>query len=801
MCIELVLSQQNLQIKDKATNLPLQHVELLSDENVLLGTSNENGFVSVPEGIDLIFIEHPGFPAQSFSLTAAQKIILLDSDLVNLKTIEVVANDDKSLNLIRKVIENQKINSPKALKNYQYNSYTKLWMDAQGDSIDYLAIPKTSSDSAQNNTKKLLEKSMLFLSERAITHLYDSKLGVKNVVEAARISGLKTPLYELIALQPISTEFNDNEFDFFFRKFTNPLSKAGLRTYNYIITDTLILDNRTVVQVSFNSKKKEKKSLYGYAEIDLASYALSKFYAENQTKAGSDTYIEMVYSPYKNVWIPARQIFKIEAENLSYVSRQDSITPQGEKVDKIINKKAKTWLNSHTSFTEFKSPITLDSDVFKGHENEVNKEAFKNFNEKIAQFRADSLSKREFTTYLKIDSIGKEQNVDRSIKLFRILSQQGWLNLGKVDYYLPDVLQFNDYEDYRFGLNLRTNTDFSQKFGLNARTYYGLTDRVLKYGFGGWMRINSNMNSEIFVDFSDDITSSGRFEQPNFNLLNVLNYRTEQASDYLFIDKVTAKFGYRQDLFRNINIEVSLNTSKERSLFPYQFQGNTQDKSYRINTIQAALRYAPKEHHIQTPMGKFTFKSDLPTYYLNMEHGLNLFSEETDFTRIEFSTNQRLNIFNTSTLLNLRLGKVFGEVPLWHYFDNLGRARNKEGFWQRARIGGSQIFETMPQGEFISDQYAFASIKQRMWNVKLVKNKNIPVHVVYKLGYGSLDNGDHHSGINFQEMNKVYQEAGLEINNLFLKVFGLGLYYRFGAYNQDDFENDFSLKATFNFGI
>src|SRR5690606_21201172 len=130
-----------------------------------------------------------------------------------------------------------------------------------------------------------------------------------------------------------------------------------------------------------------------------------------------------------------------------------------------------TWLNSHTSFTEFKSPITLDSDVFKGHENEVNKEAFKNFNEKIAQFRADSLSKREFTTYLKIDSIGKEQNVDRSIKLFRILSQQGWLNLGKVDYYLPDVLQFNDYEDYRFGLNLRTNTDFSQKFGLNARTF------------------------------------------------------------------------------------------------------------------------------------------------------------------------------------------------------------------------------------------------------------------------------------------------------------------------------------------
>ncbi len=796
-----IFGQHTFVIKDKASDQVLDQVKIYNQNRDLLSISNSDGVFMLNNKQELIYVEHPGFPSQSFQLPVEQNIIYLDSDLVNLRDIQIIANDDRSLKLIKKVIENQKINNPKSLKNYKYNSYTKLWADGQGDSIVYIANPKTAQDSSQNKAKKLLENSMLFISERAISHYYDNKMGSKNKVEAARISGLRTPLYELIALQPISTEFNEDEFNFFFRKFINPLSLAGLKAYNYIITDSIQQDGRSLVEVNFNTKKKQKQSLHGYALIDLESFALSKFYAENKTKAGSYTYIEMIYEPYKNVWIPSRQVFKIDADNLSYNVKKDSINEKGEKVEYNLNKKAKSWLNSHTTFSNFEAPVELDAHIFKGYENEVDKKAFTEFNENIGSYRESILNEREANTYVKIDSIGKAQNVDRNIQLLRVISQQAWLNFGVLDVYLLDLLQFNDYEDYRLGLNIRTSHKFSQKFGLNARTFYGTTDKVVKYGLGAWLKVNHNNDAEVYVDYSDDIASAARFSHPNLNLLNTLNERAEQSSDYLFIDKINSQMGYRQDFFRNLKFDLSFNIAREKSLFEYSFKDNSMDKTYKSNTLRAAIRFAPKEESIQTPMGKFTLKAGLPTYYLKVERGLSFLDGETDFTRLEFSTNQKLDIFKTSTLINLRMGKVFGEVPIWHYFGGLGRGRNKEQFWQRARMGGSQIFETMSQGEFISDQFVFGSIKQPVLNLKLIKDKNIPIHMLYKLGYGSLDKKENHSGLIFNEMDQVYQEVGLEINNLVMKVFGLGLYYRLGAYNTGIFEDDFSVKAVFNFGI
>lgn len=796
----IVFAQQSLQVLDDTTQLPISQVALRDLDHRVLSLTDDNGFVEISEDISEIYIDHPGYFPQNYELPVADNKIYLSNELIQLKDLQIIANDEKSLNLIRKVIENQRKNNPKSLPNYRYTSHAKFWADTHADSIEYIPQPMSKEDSAQNEFKQLLEESMMFLSERAITHYYDQKHGTKNKVEAARISGLQSPLYEVMALQPISTEFNEDEFNFFFRKFTNPLSNAGLKSYNYIITDTIQVGNRTFVEVSFNAKSSEKNALHGFVEIDLASYTLSKFYAENQNKSGTETYVEMIYAPFQNVWIPKRQIFKLEAENVSHTSRQDSIAPNGEIIENKVRKKSKSWINSYTTYSNFESPVDLDKDIFKGYSFEVGKNAFKDFENRIDDFRQETLSEREQNTYLKIDSIGKAQKIDRSIKLIRLITQQGWLNFNKVDFYVPDVLQINDYEGYRIGLNFRTSHDFSQKIGFNARTYYGTEDKVFKFGLGAWYHLNPNNSSQIFIDYSDDITSSGRFTHPSMNLFHVLNHRKEQTSNYLYIDKVHSKIGYRQDLFENLNIELSFNSAKERNLFPYQFQENPLDKTYQSNSFQAAFRYAPKERGIQTPMGKVSFNAGFPIYYFSIDQGMDIFSGENEFTRMEFNMNQSWNIFQSPTYFNLRMGKVFGEVPIWHYFDGPGRARNKADFWQRARVGGSQIFETMTQGEFISDQFVMVSLKQRLVNLKVSEQKRIPFHLVYKVAYGDMDSIENHQLLNFQTMDQVYQEAGLEVGSLFGKMLGLGFYYRFGAYHLNDFEKDFSAKLIINFG-
>ncbi|MDO5654505.1 MAG: DUF5686 family protein [Flavobacteriaceae bacterium] len=791
--------QQILRIFDKTTEIPLSEVDLKDADDNSLGISDKNGYVSVFEGIREIYIDHPGYPPQYFSLPVLDNIIYLEQELVSLRRLEIMANDKNALNLVKKVIDNQSINSPKSLANYSIKSYTKFWADAEADSIAYISNPKTKSDSAQNRSKKLLQNSMLFLSERAISHYFDRKSGEKNIVEAAKVSGIRTPMYEFVAMQPISVEFNQKEFDFFFRKFPNPFSRQGMKSYNFIVTDTLERDNRKWIELNFNSKKEEKRVLRGTAWIDASSFALSRFYAENVTSSGSDTYIEVVYKPMHGVWVPDYQIFKLEGDNVNTAYYRDSIGADGVKTQIKVNKKTRSRTIVNTSFSDFQTPVNIDPKILKGLDTEVPRKAFTDFENRIQEFRNEELQVRELTTYIKIDSIGEASKIDRYVKLFRVISQEGWLNLGHIDWDLKELYSGNAYEDFRFGVALRTSQQFHPRLSINSRLYYGTMDKKFKYGIGAEYLLNSTQMGKVFVDYSDDISPMGRFRNPIYTFGEAYTWLAEQASNPYFVDEQRITIGYEQDLLKKTTFRLSAYQTPQTPLFEYHFGQDEMGATYELTGLQLAFRYAPKEESVSSPLGKFRIKRDLPIYKLLIDQGLSGFGGNQEFTRLDFSANFSWSIFSEPTYLNLRAGKVFGEVPLWNYFDGGGKSRDKSGFWQRVRFGGTQIFETMIPGEFISDQYAFLSLKQKFWSIRASKDFRIPLTAVYKIGLGDFSHPELHSGLNFKTMNQPYQEAGIEIDNIFLRFFGIGIYYRMGAYQLEEFDRNIAVKVLFNF--
>ena len=797
-CALLLTAQQKVQILDKQTGFPVPSVEVKSLNDQLLSVSDQNGFFDLKNDTGEIFIDHPGYPPQFFSVSDETKQIFLLQDMVNLRTLEIKSNDDKSLNLVRKVIANQAQNSPKSRENYRLKSYTKLWADADSDSIQFIPNPKTKADSAQNKSKELLTNSMFFLSERAITHYYDRRKGEKNVVEAAKISGLQTPMYELVALQPISVEFNQNEFDFFFRKFPNPFSRGGMKSYNFIIADTLTQNGRQMILLNFNSKKEKKRSLHGTALIDAQTFALSRFHAENQTQLGSDAYIEVLYRPKKNVWIPEYQTVRIESDNVRTHVYRDSITPEGEKVQQKIERKSRSWMNIDTRFSGFESPTELGEDLFQGLANEVPRQAFTDFDNRIQEFRTEDLNLRESETYITIDSIGKAEKVDRMVKIFRILSSEGWLSLGPIDFDLKEIYSGNAWEDFRFGISTRTNHKFHPKLSLNGRVYYGTRDNAFKYGAGAEYMLFPERQGKVFVDYSDDIAPAGRFKHPVYTFEEAFMWFSEQSANPFFVDENRFSGGYQQDFFENLTARLTLSQTPQTAMFDYSFDGNAIDTEYGLTNLQLAVRYAPQEASVVSPIGKFRIKRSKPVYKLLIDQGLSVFGGEQEFTRVNLNADFAWNFFSKPTFFNLRAGKVFGDVPVWNYFDGGGKSRIHDGFWQRMRFGGTQIFETMMPGEFISDQYAFISAKQQFINLKFSKNYSIPVSAVYKIGMGSFENFDLHDGLNFNELNKPYQEAGLEFSGILMNLVGIGVYYRLGAYQFDQFDRNLSVKAVLN---
>lgn len=65
------------------------------------------------------------------------------------------------------------------------------------------------------------------------------------------------------------------------------------------------------------------------------------------------------------------------------------------------------------------------------------------------------------------------------------------------------------------------------------------------------------------------------------------------------------------------------------------------------------------------------------------------------------------------------------------------------------------------------------------------------------MAIGSMQDIDRHKYIDFSTLTKGYSEAEFEINNL-LFPFGLSFTYRYGAYHLPKFEDNVSIKFTFN---
>ena len=110
----------------------------------------------------------------------------------------------------------QKEKQHKNLKTYEYKSYSKFLVTASTDSMPFILMPQNQRDSAYNEVRQLLDESHIMLGERAMDHKFSDQFGNKNTVKATRVSGTRLPMYEFMAIQPLTTSFDDDKINLFF---------------------------------------------------------------------------------------------------------------------------------------------------------------------------------------------------------------------------------------------------------------------------------------------------------------------------------------------------------------------------------------------------------------------------------------------------------------------------------------------------------------------------------------------------------------------------------------------------------
>lgn len=793
-----IFSQTKLIVMDGfMEDQPMENVSVLSEDNKELGKTNAKGIFVIPAANNTVTLQFDGYKSKKIFAYGKDLTIMLQPMMVELSSAEITNDDSEARRIIKQVIQNKKKNSIENLKTYQYKSYSKFLVTANKDSLPYIMDPRNEEDSSYNNVRKLLDESHLMLGERAMDHKFSTQYGGKNVVKATRISGTKIPVYEFIAMQPISHNFDDEKIDFFFKQFMNPISQSGLQEYRYRISDEETLEGRDMVVIAFFPQKRveNKQQIKGYLWIDKNTKALAKFYAENLSDK-SIAELEMDWTRIKDYWFPLQQRYRMDGGNISYPSVKDSIAPDGKIVLDTIKKKEKVWLHLTTTFKDVETPKEFDAKEFRGYTNEIDLNTMDDWDGTLEAYRDNSLTDQERNTYVKIDSIGQEYNMDRNIRLLRIVSSGGKYSIGKFDWDLTKLFNYNDYEGFRIGLGGNTNYKLSEDFSLNGYLAYGFRDEKFKFGAGTDFFVNKPYSGKLFTKYAQDVEASGR--NPivlQNNYLKFLNGNLNNIYNDFFYSYKKATVGYEQDIFQNLTFQFTANYNEQTPEFNYGYQDKLPNEKYISFDTQLALRWAPKDQNVRTPYGKVTIKSGMPVFYLTTSQGWNVFNADVTPTKLDFTYLDNFRTYFGETNLQVRTGAVFGDAPIMNLFEGMGNAKRGDQIFKHFGLAGFNNFETMLPGEFYSDKYFSFQVGHKFAGFKFMKREVFP-EFIYRGLIGDMKNKDEHQFINFQTPDKYYQEAGIEFNQLIYGIFGVGTYYRFGAYGHDTFDQNFFLKLT-----
>ncbi len=470
-------------------------------------------------------------------------------------------SDPKALEILKKVNQMFRENSPKTLDSYSYKSYEKISLDIDEDSISQynkffeetgMFREKRKKDSLNNiSARKIFSKSKLFLWERAQEFLYSRQYGEKINILDNRISGLKQPIYEMIALQQSNRD-----------KLPDQLKQENRGLYRFFLTDTLEMDGRKNFVIRFrevNFKNPDKKRKYnGAIYVDTETYGVKKI--ENFSKNKNDGIITSTWIFFHNRWFLAHETVKLKMSNMKL--EEEDAQHSDEKPDRNKKQTFGTYAFLTSRYFDYQSPAENSPEDFKGYTFSV-----KNIRgNTLDRYRTDPLTEREKNTYKTIDSLGRRYNIDSKAQILSGLLN-GQIRVGAVDFAVDEIVNYNLYEGFRVGLKAKLNENFSPYFSPDYTFAYGFKDDKWKYRIGLDMKTTLEKDSYFRVEYYDDVTASGEFSRRLWNFkMRMANYGNNLNNDRYYHYR-GASVSYLNDVTNGLTLVFAARRNLEEALF------------------------------------------------------------------------------------------------------------------------------------------------------------------------------------------------------------------------------------------
>jgi len=782
--------------------------------------TNDNGrfYLESENTYDTLVISFVGYETQEIQLDKKViydlNVVLADGtqalDEVVVYTGRQSKKNNPAIDILRNIWAKKRENGVRKYKSYTYDKYEKIEFDL--NTIDSALIKSKVFKGLEFifqdlDTSRITGKTYLpiFLNEVYSKIHGDNRFNLeKEEVQGNKSSGFGGNQAITAFIEDLYTDYNiyDNYLKFFDKSFTSPLSKTGIDTYNYVLSDSTFIDDKWCYNIIYYPRRNNELTFKGDFWVNDSTFAIKKINLE-VTKSANINWIKEVY---------IEQEFEVVSDSVFLLKRDYMLS------DFAFSKKEESkglYGKRTTVFDNYRFDIDRPEKFYKTVSDPYDPRVFERDSVFWRNARLEQLNKDESGIFTLLDTLQTVPKFNTFYNIASILAS-GYVEIDKWNLDIGDLYStfgFNDAEGIRLRAGARTFFNQNDQWRVEGYGAYGFTDRRFKHGISGKFMLDRKNRLILSGGHRRDVEQLGISLTSTNDVLGrsiassaLVTVGNNNRLTNINLGVATVEI----EPVRNFRISVGGSFRTLRSALPDDFSLDYIDataptgisseiKQFDVNTT---LVYTPGKNTIGYGVERYDVNENYSTLLLNYSVGVEGFLEsDFDYRRLQFSYTQPWQLGGLGRLTStVELGKTFGEVPLGLL----------------SVIPGNQtlfsIYNTFPNldfYEFVTDTYATLHLEHnfngRIFSrIPLFRKLNLREIFGFRAAWGSISEENIALSLPtniplLAPNTKPYFEYSFGIGNI-LKIFRIDFNFR-GNYLDAPNARPFGVTGSFGFSF
>lgn len=799
-------------VDEKNEPIAFANVILKGSKEGVITDDNGNFYFESEGNYELLIVSFVGYDSVQIKLAPGLnkdlKIVLksgVSLDEVTVYTGKTSKKNNPAIDILRKIWERRRKNGLKMFKQYQYDKYEKVEFDL--NTIDSAFMKNKVFKGMefvfkQIDTSKISGKSFLpiFINE-TLSQVYGDNPSkkVKEITTANKNSGLGSGEGVNTFIKDLYADYDiyNNYLKFFDKDFVSPLSRTGINVYNYVLADSMYIDNKWCYNIIYYPRRKNELTFKGDFWVNDSTFAVKKINLE-ASKSANINWVKEIY---------IEQEFEVMNDSVFLLTRDymmsDFSFSKKEEAKGVYGKRTTLYKNH-----QFDQP--KDDKFYKQEVNFYDNSVYNKSDEFWEENRFENLNKNEAGIYKMLDTLKEVPRFKRIYSLASILGS-GYIEIPKWKMDFGPIFStfgYNDVEGQRIRIGGRTYFGSNDTWRIQGYTAYGFEDEQFKYGISGRWMVNPNKRVILSAGNRRDVEQMGVSLTTSNDVLG-----RSFASSALFASGVNNQLtsvnlttlGFEMEPFKNFTFQTNFtyrtlkSASSDFSLDYYtdatQTQINNQVRQSEINII---AEFTPNRKTVGYGVDRLDVDFNYARFFVSYSNGIKgVLQSDFNYQKLQLYYRQPTLIGGFGRLFTtLETGKIFGAVPL----GLMGVIPGNQSWFVI-----ENTYNLLDYYDFVADEYASMHLEHhfngRLFSrIPYLRKLNLREIVGIKAVYGRVSEDNkmlNASGLQYVAPDNVYWEYNAGIGNIF-KVLRLDCAWR-GNYLEMPNARKFAVRASFGF--